>query len=422
MKVEVKKESKKREAKKEVKKELRKLAMKEAEEVVMKAMEKVDKGLELENKMRMKASGATRFQPTKRYSLPGPRIIPTPQNNEENRYNNPGGNFASKPQGVPQPPFIMSSPFGSPQSPFPSPSSGGLMNLEGRSVPPPPRQPTSLLRPGGLKIPAGMGALGARTISGASKSYKPVNRPNQGAMSSLLQPLTEAINRNPTAPVHKFNSDAEARAFIKALNQSPIGGASKSSKPLQIPNMSSLLPPTAEAMPRGRNPAAPVHRFKTEAEARAFIRTLNQMKQASGLERTKEQNNRPKLQPPIEETSTENSSSLQLSSEAEAGASVAGNEANYGLVGGTVLSLLQYSKLPTFVVQVSSWETIILFNSSLLQVLNVRNRGMHISDGVHLTPQVLHTRGWRERGNSIRDPGIARTGGWFLVLLLYEDT
>ena len=352
MKVEVKKEPKKV-AKKEAKKELRKLAIKEAEEAVMKAMEKVDKGLEQENKMRMKAAGATRFQPTKRYSLPGPRIITTTQNNESNRYSNPGANFPSKMMGA-QPPFIMSSPFGSPQplSSLPSPSSGGLLK------PPPPRTPTSLLRPGGLKTPAGMGALGARTISGASKSYKPVNRPNKGAMSSLLQPLTEAINRNPAAPVHKFNSDSEARAFIKALNQSPIGGASKSSNPVQIPNMSSLLPPTAEAMPRGRNPAGPVHRFKTEAEARAFIRTLNQMKQASGIERPKEQNNRPKIQPPPAETSTENSSSVQSSGEAEARASVpvAGSEANYGLVGGTVLSLLQYSKLPTFVVQVSCWK------------------------------------------------------------------
>ena len=31
-------------------------------------------------------------------------------------------------------------------------------------------------------------------------------------------------------------------------------------------------------------------------------------------------------------------------------------------------------------------------------------------------------RGWREPGNSIKDPGMARTGIGFLVLLLYENT
>ena len=31
-------------------------------------------------------------------------------------------------------------------------------------------------------------------------------------------------------------------------------------------------------------------------------------------------------------------------------------------------------------------------------------------------------RGWREPGNTIKDPGIARTGMGFLVLLLYENT
>ena len=30
--------------------------------------------------------------------------------------------------------------------------------------------------------------------------------------------------------------------------------------------------------------------------------------------------------------------------------------------------------------------------------------------------------GWREPGNSIKDPGIARRGIGFLVLLLYENT
>ena len=38
-------------------------------------------------------------------------------------------------------------------------------------------------------------------------------------------------------------------------------------------------------------------------------------------------------------------------------------------------------------------------------------------------PIITHTnRGWREPGNSIRDPGIARTGIGFLVLLLYDNT
>ena len=32
------------------------------------------------------------------------------------------------------------------------------------------------------------------------------------------------------------------------------------------------------------------------------------------------------------------------------------------------------------------------------------------------------TRGWREPGNSIKDPGITRTGMGFLVMLLYEAT
>ena len=31
-------------------------------------------------------------------------------------------------------------------------------------------------------------------------------------------------------------------------------------------------------------------------------------------------------------------------------------------------------------------------------------------------------RGWREPGNSIKDPGMARSGIGFLVLLLYENT
>ena len=30
-------------------------------------------------------------------------------------------------------------------------------------------------------------------------------------------------------------------------------------------------------------------------------------------------------------------------------------------------------------------------------------------------------RGWREPGNSIRDPRIARTGTGFLVLLLFDN-
>ena len=31
-------------------------------------------------------------------------------------------------------------------------------------------------------------------------------------------------------------------------------------------------------------------------------------------------------------------------------------------------------------------------------------------------------RGWREPGSSIKDPGIARTGIGFLVMILYENT
>ena len=38
------------------------------------------------------------------------------------------------------------------------------------------------------------------------------------------------------------------------------------------------------------------------------------------------------------------------------------------------------------------------------------------------TPNSALNRGWREPGNSIRDPGFARTGTGLLVLLLYENT
>ena len=43
-------------------------------------------------------------------------------------------------------------------------------------------------------------------------------------------------------------------------------------------------------------------------------------------------------------------------------------------------------------------------------------------NGDILKIQTASTRGWREPGNSIKDPGMARTGIGFLVLLLNENT